>query len=339
MRVMVTGGTGFAGSHTVREFVQRGHSLRLLVRDAEKVRRVFDPLGIGFPKEDVIVGDIGDPDAVDRAMYGCDAVFHGAALVAMRRSMAKQVLETNARGVEFVVGGAHRRGVPSIVYVSSMSIFFTPTSGPLSIDAPVAAGSTAYARSKVAAEETVRRLQKEGAPIRVSYPTGILGPDDPGRSEANNALRIFFRQTGINTSNGFQIVDVRDLAALHGKLLELPDGAHRYAAAGPYLDWPSTYRLLDDITGTRLWRFPCPGGLLRKAGSIGDLVKNVWDFEFPLTRDAMEYASLWPGTAPNNTTRDLGIEFRSARETYTDAVRWMYVAGHLKARHVGKLAG
>jgi len=338
MRVMVTGGTGFAGSHTVRRFIERGHSVRLLVRDAAKVRRVFDPLGIGIPEGDVIVGDIVDEEAVGRAMEGCDAVYHGAALVSMKRAMARRVLETNARGVELVVGGAHRRGLPSIVYVSSMSIFFTPESGPLSIDQPVAAGTTAYAQSKVEAEHHVRRLQEEGAPIRISYPTGIVGPDDPGLSEANNALHIFFRMTGINTSNGFQIVDVRDLAELHGRLLELPEGAYRYAAAGPFLDWPSTYRLLDDITGTRLWRFPCPAPLLRIAGSFGDFVKRFWDFEFPLTRDAMEYASLWPGTAPNPTSSELDIAFRPARETYSDAVRWMYEAGHLKAHHVGKLA-
>ncbi len=338
MRVMVTGGTGFAGSHTVKRFIAQGHSVRLLVRDADKARKIFDPLDIGIPSEDIIVGDIVDEAAVQRAMTGCDAVYHGAALVSMRSSMAKRVFETNSRGVENVIGGAHRRGLPSIVYVSSMSIFFTPGSPPLSLDMPIAEGTTAYARSKVAGERTIRRLQEEGAPIRVSYPTGIIGPEDPGLSEANGALHIFFRQTGILTSNGFQIVDVRDLAELHGRLLELPDGAHRYVAAGPFLDWSSTYQLLDEITGTRLWRFPFPGKLLRATGSVGDFVKRFWDFDFPLTRDAMEYASLWPGTAPNRTSEELGIRFRPARETYIDTLRWMYRAGVLEARHVGKLA-
>jgi dihydroflavonol-4-reductase len=338
MRVMVTGGTGFVGSHTVRRFLAQGHSVRLLVRDADKVRRVFDPLDIGFPKQDIIVGDIVDETAVNEAMAGCDAVYHGAALVSMRRAMARQVLETNARGVALVVGGGHRRGLPSIVYVSSMSIFFSPGSGPLALDQPIAPGTTAYAQSKAAAEHEVRRLQSEGAPIRVSYPTGIIGPDDPGLSNANQALYTFFKQTGVNTSNGFQIVDVRDLAALHGQLLELPGGAHRYAAAGPYLNWPETYRLLDEITGTRLWRFPCPGGLMRFGGRIGDFIKQFWDFSFPLTRDAMEYATLWPGTVEDSSAADLGIAFRSARDTYTDSVRWLYRAGHLERHHVGRLA-
>ncbi len=190
MRVMVTGGTGFAGSHTVRGFLAAGHSVRLLVRNAEKVRRVFDPFDIAFPDGDIIVGDIIDEASVLRAMEGCDAVFHGAALVDMRRSMAKKVLETNRRGVELVVGGAHRRGLPSIVYVSSMSVFFTPGCSPLHHEMPIATGTTAYGQSKAQGEHEVRRMQSEGAAIRISYPTGIIGPDDPGLSDANQAKQI-----------------------------------------------------------------------------------------------------------------------------------------------------
>ena len=339
MRVMMTGGTGFAGSHTVRRFVEAGHGVRLLVRDADKVRRVFDPQGIAIPEKDVIVGDIIDEASVDRAMEGCDAVFHGAALVDMRRKMATKVLETNARGVELVVGGAVRRGLPSIVYVSSSSIFFRPGSGPIHLEMPIQPGTTAYARSKAEAELVIRRLQDEGAPIRASYPTGIVGPDDPGLSDANEAVYIFFKQTGITTSSGYQIVDVRDLAEVHLRQLELPDGSARHLAAGPMLDWHETYRILDEITGTRLWRFPCPGPALRALGSVGDFLKRwIYDFQFPLTRDAMEYATQWPGASGDETARELDVTFRSARETYTDLVRWLYEAGHLKARHVGKLA-
>jgi dihydroflavonol-4-reductase len=338
MRVMVTGGTGFTGSHTVRRFLAAGHSVRLLVRDAGKVRRVFAPFDIGFPDADIIVGDITDEASVKRAMEGCDAVFHGAALVEMKRSMARRVLETNRRGVEFVVGGAVLRGLPSIVYVSSISVFFTPGCGPLHHEMPIAMGTTAYAQSKVQGEHEVRRMQAAGAPIRVSYPTGIVGPNDPGLSDANQAIYTFIRQTGVNTSSGFQIVDVRDLANLHQVLLELPEGACHYAAAGPMLSWPDTYKILDEVTGTRIRRFPMPGPLFRALGSVGDFIKTFYDFSFPLTRDAMEFATRWPGCSGERTTRELNVSFRSARETYTDTIRWMYEAGHLNAKHVGKIA-
>jgi len=338
MRVMVTGGTGFTGSHTVRRFLAAGHSVRLLVRDAEKVRRVFDPFDIGFPKEDIIVGDITDEGSVQHAMEGCDSVFHSAALVEMRRSMAQRTLDTNRRGVELVVGGAVERGLPSIVYVSSISVFFSPGCGPLHHEMPIARGTTAYAQSKAQGEHEVRRMQTEGAPIRISYPTGIIGPDDPGLSDANQAIYSFLRQTGVNTSSGFQIVDVRDLANLHNVLLERAGGACRYAAAGPMLSWPDTYKVLDEVTGTRIRRFPIPGPLFRALGSVGDLIKTFYDFSFPLTRDAMEFATQWPGCSGEETTRELDVPFRSAHETYSDTIRWMYEAGHINARHAGRLA-
>lgn len=339
MRVMVTGGTGFAGSHTVRRFIEAGHSVRLLVRDPAKVRRVFDPHGIAIPEADVVQGDIVDAASVERAMVGCDAVYHGAALVDMRRKMASQVLATNARGVSLVVGGAVKRGLPSIVYVSSSSVFFTPGIGTIHVDMPIQPGTTAYAKSKAEGEHQVRHMQDDGAPIRTSYPSGIVGPDDPGLSDANQAIYIFIKQTGITTSSGYQIIDVRDLAEVHLRLLEQKEGAARYVAAGPMLDWHETYRVLDEITGTKLRRFPMPGAPLRVLGSLGDLVKRyIYDFEFPLTRDGIEFATQWPGASGERAAKELAIEYRSARETYTDTVRWMHEAGHLSAKHVGLLA-
>ena len=337
MKVLVTGGTGFTGSHTVRALAAAGHEVRLLVRDAAKVARVFEPQGLAL--SDVVVGDMTDEGAVEKALAGCDGVVHSAALVDLRRASARRVEETNARGVELVVGGAARRGMPRIVYVSSLSVFFVPGGPPVSPELPVAPATTAYARSKAQAEFYVRQLQARDAPVRISYPAGIVGPDDPGMSDANHAVYTWFVDAGVVTSSGFQCVDVRDVAALHVKLLELPEGAHAYAAAAEMLPWADVYDLLDRLTGARLRRLVVPGWLMRAAGSVGDVVKRVYDFNFPLTRDSMEFATRWPGADATRTTRELGLVFRPIEETYRDTLRWMHRAGHLTAAQVGKLAG
>ena len=336
MKVLVTGGTGFTGSHTVRALIAAGHEVRLLVRDPAKVRSVFGPEGIA--PDDVVVGDMTDTAAVDEALAGCDGVVHAAALVDLRRAAARLVEDTNARGAELVVGGAARRGVPSIVYVSSLGAFFTPGGPPLSPELPIAPGTTAYARSKAHAERYVRRLQDDGASIRISYPAAIVGPHDPTMSRANDGLHAQMRAIGLITSTGFQAVDVRDLAALHLKLLELSAGSHRYAAAGEMLTWPDYYDLLDSLVGHRIKRFRVPGALLRAAGSAGDVAKRFYDFDFPLTRDLMEFMTRWPGADADRTTRELGLAFRDAAETYRDTLIWMYQAGHLGAEQVGRLA-
>lgn len=337
VKVLVTGGTGFTGSHSVRALLAEGHEVRLLVRDPAKVARVFEPHGLAL--RDVVVGDMTDEAAVEKALAGCDGVVHAAALVDLRASAARLVEQTNARGVELVVGGAARRGIQSIVYVSSLSVFFTPGGPVLTPALPIAPATTAYARSKADAERYARRLQQEGASVRISYPAGIIGPDDPGLTDANHAVYSFFRDLGVITSGGFQIVDVRDVAALHVKLLELPPGGpHRYAAAGETLPWAEVYALLDRLTGLRVRRIRMSGPLLRAAGSVGDLVKRLYEFNFPLTRDSMEFATRWPGADASRTTRELGIAFRPSEDSYRDLLRWMYRAGHLGAHQVGRLA-
>ena len=335
MKVLVTGGTGFTGSHTVRALVAAGHEVRLLVRDPAKVRRVFDPHG--FVPAEIVVGDMTDPYPVDEALAGCDGVVHAAALVDLRRAAARLVEDANVRGVELIIGGAARRGLTSIVHVSSLGVFFVPGGRPLSPELPVAPGTTAYARSKAQAEVYVRRLQEQGAPIRISYPAGIVGPDDPGMSAANNGIYSFLRVTML-TSSGLQVVDVRDLAALHVKLLELAPGAHRYAAATDMLSWAEVHSLLERLTGTHVRRIRVPGRLVRAAGSVGDMLKRVHDFDFPLTRDAAEFATQWPGADSERTTRELGVSFRDVADTFRDTLIWLYCAGHLTAAKVGKLA-
>ncbi len=336
MHVLVTGGTGFTGSHTVCTLVAAGHEVRLLVRDADKVRRVFEPHG--FVPHDVIVGDMTDANAVEVALTGCDAVVHTAALVDLRRSMAHVVETTNARGVELVIGGAVKRGLPSIVYVSSLAVFLVPGGPPLTPELPIAPGTTAYARSKAQAEEYVRRLQEDGAPIRISYPASVLGPDDPGLSALTSGMLSFMRDTFVITSSGIQIVDVRDLADLHLKLLQLPGEGHRYAACAEMLPWQDLYQLCSQITGYRMRRVTVPGALLRAAGSVGDVVKRFHDFDFPLSRDAMEFATRWPGATAERTTRELGLTFRDVAGTFRDTLSWMYRDGLLTTAQAGKLA-
>nr|WP_275262975.1 NAD-dependent epimerase/dehydratase family protein [Mycolicibacterium chubuense] len=336
VKVLVTGGTGFTGSHTAAALMAAGHDVRLMVRDPAKVRRVFDPLGL--VPTDVVTADMVDHAAVEDALAGCDGVIHTAALVDLRRASASLVENTNTRGAEVVIGAAADRGVTRIVHVSSLTVFFRPGGPPMTTTMPIVDGSTAYARSKARAERYVRRLQDSGAGIRISYPAGIVGPHDPGPSAVNAGLASFLHDTFLITTGGLQIVDVRDLARLHVTLLELPPGPDRYVAASEMLTWPQIYELCCRLTGTRPRKVTVPGFLLRAAGTVGDIAKRLHDFDFPLTRDAMEVGTRWPGADTERTTRELGVRFRDPADTLRDTLRWMYSAGHLSAAEVGKLA-
>lgn len=332
MRVLVTGGTGFAGSHAVRALRAEGHDLRLLVRSPEKVARVF-----GEAPGEVVQGDVTDARSAADALEGVDGVVHAAAVVSMDAHRADEVLETNLRGVENVVGGAWERGARAIVYVSSLGALFAPGAGPITEDSPITDAESAYGRSKAQSERYVRGLQERGAPIRSVYPPGIVGPDDPGLSEANHAVCVFLRDLMADTSSGFEVIDVRDLAALIAALLrpEVPPG--RYVAPGHYLPWPELIALMDALTGRRVRRIPISGSLLRASGRVGDWLKHLYPFDFPLSAEAMDLATQWPGTVPSPAIEKLGLRFHDGVDTYRDTIRWMVAAGHLTAKQAGKL--
>jgi len=81
MRILVTGGTGFVGSHTIAALVRNGHEVKLLVRAPERIVPALELLGV---KEcPYVVGDVTDSEAVERAMEGCDAVVHAASVYSL----------------------------------------------------------------------------------------------------------------------------------------------------------------------------------------------------------------------------------------------------------------
>ena len=96
--------------------------------------------------------------------------------------------------------------------------------------------------------------------------------------------------------------------------------------------------LMDELTGRRVRRYRIPGPMLRALGRVGDAVKRVYPFDFPLTGEAMDFATMWPTAITSDEITRLGVRFRDARESYADAIRWMVEAGHLEPRLAGRLA-
>ena len=283
-----------------------------------------------------MVGDVVDEATVERALEGCDAVVHAAAVVAIEARRAREVLATNLRAVELVVGGAARRGLGPIVHVSSASALFAPGAQVLNEASPVGVFRSAYGRSKADAEDFVRGLQERGAPVITTYPTGVIGPDDPGLSEGNHTIVVLIRDLFLDTASGFQPVDVRDVAHAHALLVSDRKGPGRYMLAGSLLPWREFGDLLKELTGS-LRRVSIPGGLLRAAGRVCDVVKRVRPFDFPLTTEATAYATRWVPVDSSHAREDLGIDFRPSRESLEDCICWLVAAGHLDPARAGRL--
>ncbi|MBW2268087.1 MAG: NAD-dependent epimerase/dehydratase family protein [Deltaproteobacteria bacterium] len=338
MRVLVTGGTGFVGSHTVAALVAAGHEPHLLVRDPGKLENLCSKHDL--PRCEYTRGDMTDAHAVRRALEGCDGVVHAAALVALERARARQAIDTNLRGTELVLGTARQMGVERIVYVSTAAVLFDPARGPIRPTHPVApSAGSAYGLSKSQCELFVRGLQEAGVCVRTVYPLQVIGPRDPGLSEGNQGLKMLMELPRlIPSAGGMQAIDVRDLAAIHVALLEADPAPERHVTAGQYLTWAQVCTRLDGLTGNRTPRLSVDGRLVRWLGRLGDEVQRWVDLGVPLTAEAMEYASRWPGADSSQTLAEFGVSFRPLEETFEDTLRWLHEAGHLSSKRIGRLA-
>lgn len=339
MKIFVTGATGFVGAHTAMALMDAGHELRLLVRDRDFASRYFRRHG--YEPQDFAVADMRDRNAVRTAMQGCDAVFHAAAMVSLDPKKADEIYKSNLDSVDAVIGTACQLGIPNIVYVSSLGALFNPDGRRIDEQSPLGVSREPYSRSKRDCEEYVRGLQRQGYPIQITYPSGIFGPDDPKLNESNHALISLLRVVP-QTTAGIQCVDVRDLALAHRLMLEKPPQGDfeqaRYVVAGHFYPWPEFHRMLQQVTGRRIFAPPTPGALLRFFGRIMDVVKTFYPVDFPVTSESMAIVSQWPVADSSRLLNHFGMAFRPGAETFSDTVRWLVDAGHAKPSIAGKLA-
>lgn len=340
MKVLLTGGTGFVGAHSARALLDAGHSLRLLARNPDAARRYYAQHG--HVVDDIVAGDIRDVAVIESAMRGCDAVLHAAAIVSMEPGRAREMYENNLQGVKAVIGGACALGIRNIVYVSSLSVLFWPGLSRIDEETPLADCRSPYARSKRDSDEYVRQLQVQGHPIQISYASGVIGPDDPKLSEANEGLTKFVTDMIPRTSTGFQCVDVRDLALAHRYLLEHPLQEDfeqgRYIIGGHYYPWAELHREIEKATGLSIRSPKVPASLLQATGAMADALQKVMPFRTQISRESMAYVTQWSPADSSRYLRRSGLAFRPGVETFADSLRWMAKAGHLKPRYAQKLA-
>lgn len=329
MKILVTGGTGFVGSHVCRQLMAGGHQVRLLVRSIDKAQAYYQPLGEGMPE--LVSGDVTDAASVQAALLDCDGVVHAAAGTPIQMESLEQMFAVNVGGVKNVVGSALQCGIKHIVCISSITAIFNEDASRVTVDAPPADSSMPYGQSKVEAEYYLRELQAQGAPISIVYPGGIIGPDDPGFSDTFKALKHRiengFRIFG---DGGMQHVDVRDLSALVCALV-IDGGAGRYLLPGVYCQWSELADIVETVSGCQLQRIPAQGWKLRLIGRLVDVLRKFKTVDSPISAETMRYATLWPNIANTEELDHRGLSLRSASETFTDAITWMVRAEHLDA--------
>jgi NADH dehydrogenase len=256
MRILVTGGSGVVGRGTVTELLARGHTVVLLSRHAREDARQW-PAGV-TPRP----GDVSDASSIRGAADGCELVLHMVGIV--EETDAATFDAVNVRGTANIVAEAERAGVKRLVFVSSLG---APT------------GTSAYHRSKAAAEQHVRRFRGHGVICR---PGNVYGPGD---EQISLLLRMVRAPSPIVPTIGdgdqpIQPIWWEDCAVAIANIVERPDLAGRELdIAGPEVTSQNDLmRRLSRITGRDVVGVAVPEFLASFGAKAVSLVG--WDMSF-----------------------------------------------------------
>jgi dihydroflavonol-4-reductase len=327
--VLVTGGTGYVGSHAVAAFVKAGHGVRILARAPESVTAALAPFGVA--EVETTIGDVTDPIAVERALDGCEAVLHAASVFSMDPRRADEMRAVNVRGTDTVLGTAHRLGLDPIVHVSSELALLPPAKGQvLTHDSPVPQPRWPYSRSKADSELVARRYQDAGAPVVSVMPAAMWGPHDPHFGEgATLATNVLKRRFPVVPPGGMTIADVRDVAAALVAVMEPGRGERRYLIGGHYISMPDLIRTLGDLSGRRLPFVTLPSWSLAAFGRVVDIVQRRLRTRLPWTGEGIWVLNCAARCDDSKARTELGVEARPLRETFADTIGWLVEVGHL----------
>ena len=233
MKVLVTGGTGFVGSHTVAALIRHGHDVRVLARTPDRVEPVLEPHGV---EVEVVQGDVTDPESVVAALDGCGAVVHTAAQIPLGSGPTTNV---NVIGSKTVIGEAAARGLDPIIYTSTVAVYLPSSEGTVTPSSPLATPLSAYGASKREVELYVRDLQAEQAPVVSFLLGGVYGPTSPHLEGSFHAVTSALDSLMLTPPGGTGIVDVRDVAEMLTKAVKPGRGPRRYLAGGSTSPGPS----------------------------------------------------------------------------------------------------
>lgn len=340
MRVLVTGGTGFVGSHTVDAIAGAGHDLRLLARSQDRVGPALEPLGVDVDDVEVVVGDATRAADVSAAVDGCDAVVHAAAVYSIDARRGEEMLRTNMRATELVLSAAAEAGLDPIVHVSSVAALLPSDEEQVTEDSPPGDTRLPYHRSKAESDRVARTFQERGAPVVITYPGAVFGPHDPHVGVSSAMLEEGLR-TGVALSvKGafFNVVDVRDVAAIHVATLEPGRGPRRFMASGWGTSHPDLWERIAELTGRRIRVLAMPATPTRAISRASDwLSRRLGVPSFAPYEGVWSLLEAPPGDH-SRTVEELDVRFRPVSESVADTVRWLHEAGHITAEQAGTLA-
>jgi dihydroflavonol-4-reductase len=330
MLAFVTGATGFVGSHVARVLAEQGADLRLLVRSSS------DPKNIQALKAERVVGDLRDPASLDRAMEGCEVVFHVAADYRLWVRDPQQMFRSNVEGTRSILEAARKNHVRRVVYTSSVATMgFTGNGHPADEDSPVSIDKMIgpYKRSKFMAEELAFSASRDGMDVVVVNPTTPVGEQDIKPTPTGRIIVDFLRRKfPAYVDTGLNLVDVDECARGHVAALEKGQSGERYILGGENLTLKQILDKLANITGLPSPRVKVPYAVALAAGVVDEVVTGrMFGREPRATIDAVRMGRKKMFVTSAKAERDLGWKTVPVDDALRRAVEWFTTNGYVHA--------
>jgi dihydroflavonol-4-reductase len=321
MLAFVTGATGFLGSHVARALAAQGADLRLLVRSTSNLKNLE-----GLQAE-TATGDLRDPASLEKAMAGCEVVFHVAADYRLWLRDPAEMYRSNVEGTRAVLDAARKAGARCVVYTSSVAtVGFTGNGRPADEDSPVSLADMIghYKRSKFMAEQLAMEAGRSGMRVVTVNPTTPVGEQDIKPTPTGRIIVDFLkRKFPAYVETGLNLVDVRECASGHITAMEKARSGERYILGGEDLTLKQILDKLGAISGLPSPKVRLPYFVAYAAGAVDQTVSGTLLGREPratIETVRMGKKKMWASSA--KAERELGWKTVPADDALRRAVEW-----------------
>lgn len=327
MKILVTGSTGFIGSHLCRALVAQGHRVLAFHRASSSLRGLE---GIPDCSEDStggclehVTGDLTQPKMLAEALTGVDAIFHCAGLISAQPG---RLYAVNVEGTRALLQAAREAGVRRVVVTSSVAALGVPRSGPAPIDERhtwnYAPQKWAYGYSKYLAEMEVQKAVAAGLDAVIVNPSLVFGAGDVYNAARSILARVACRQVSFVTEGGVNVVHVEDVVKGHLAALEKGRRGERYLLCGQNLSHPELIQIASAAAGVAAPALLLPPGLLRSLAGPLNLLQPFIDL--PVSANLLSLAGYYFYYSGEKARSELGLpEPRPAAEAIREEIEWL----------------
>jgi dihydroflavonol-4-reductase len=329
MKVLVTGSTGFIGSHLCRALFARGHSVRAFHRPTSNLRLLED-----LPVEHFL-GDLTKPDTIRSAVQGMDAVYHTAALLG-HHVAGEKMFTITVGGTRVLLQAAQRAGVRRVIYTSSVASLGLPELAPSGAGVPVLLNENhawnctpqtwPYGYTKYLAELEVQKAVAQGLDAVIVNPTLVFGAGDIYRCSSSMIVQVAQRRVPAVIAGGLNVVHIRDV--VHGHLAAYERGRTgvRYILGGENLTIRWLLQIISDVTGTTPPNLFIPTGLVRKLSRVLSIVETF--VRLPVDANLMRQAGRFFYYDVRRSHMELGLPPPlPARQAIQEGYDWFVKSG------------